>query len=830
MQYFRKKPRLEHRVSKHKLSLEKSKKSLRFFQLFLYLAFLFTWFKSNFPAWDIIPLSPWPILAILLVVTFFRIGIRIHQSQMLQVRFSKEILFVLILLLVAILVRTPFLAHSNGLINSDDGISALQSKHISEGGPNSIYYYGQGYMGSFPFHIYALAFKIFGYSIFLYVFVYVLFFLAFMVIQYLLFRRIFASKNMALLLIAFYALPLGHLLSMSFYVGANFTIVFFLGSLSIYLSYLVYLEQKDMYIPGIGFLMGLSFWTHPISIAFIICGAIFLVLRFRLCIKKYLVLLVHFLVGVFPVVLYELGANFKSLQYTFTMNRAKDIFWVKTAKIIRNIPVLISMENNFLNVIYLLILLLGVISIVVATVKNRRFLHENIFVVYFFLFLIIYTFSSFQINETKLRYLYPFYFCLPVLLVSAINLLKSKFKYFIMAALFLIIFVVSNARDVGHSLRLTRQADATLKKVVQSMEDTGEKYWAATFWEAVLISAISGEKLECTSYLHFSEGRYVPWRYRLSYFNPTICTNFFFLKEAGGFAVRFKEIMPHIQDNFVTMYEKKDNLLALLEKLQIKTNVIQAENFTLIYKSEVPVLPNAISSPIPTSIPELAHTEIYCEKGFLYLEFNVNQVAQEGGFRLFAEIPGYSRAHRGLALVGVNPKIRLPLPNELSFKINYGLLYNGIKLPETIKSTVYRLKRGESGTVNKKIVYLSGLGMKIQAFDKELNLCEKNLRLQINKIPQAKNKIQISLFSPFDFSNPFWYGRYCQNVRVEMDSEFVTRQDLAFGENILEIDFSAFRPKKQSYILELEFELQAPFHHHRPWCAAAYLDEVKLVK
>jgi len=825
-----KQTRLEHQGSKQIFSLEKYKRPLRFLQLIFYLGFLFTWFKCNFPLWDFISLSPWPIFSILLVVTLARIGLRVRQGHMLRVRFSKEIALVLILLFVAILVRIPFLTHSYGLINSDDGISALQAKHISEGATHPIYYYGQDYMGSFPFHIYALSFKIFGYSIFLYVFVYFLFFLAFMVIQYLLFRKIFASQNLALLLTSFYALPLGHLLSMSFYVGANFTVVFFLGSLSIYLAYLVYINQKDAYIPGIGFLMGLAFWTHPISVAFIVCASLFLVLRIRLYLKKYFVLTAYFFVGVFPLVLYELGTNFQALQHTFSINQAKGLFLGEIAKIIGNLPVLISMENNFLNSIYLSILLLGIISIVVASVRKHRFLHENIFVVFFLLFLIIYTLSSFRINETKLRYLYPFYFCLPVLLVATLNLLKSKFKYLMMAGLFLVIFGVSNARDIGNSLRLTSQADATLKRVVQSMESTGEKNWAATFWEAVLISAISGEKLECTSYLHFSEGRYVPWRYRLSYFNPTVCTNYFFLKEAGGFAVRFKEIMPLIQDNFEMMYERKDYLMALLDKLQIKASVIQDEKFTLIYKSEVPLLPFASKSPIPTSIPELTQTELSCEKGFLYLGFSVNRLTQETGFRIFAEIPGYSKAHRGLSLEGLNPRIRIPFPNESSFKVNYGLTYKGIKLPTSIKSMVYSPKPSESILTNKKIVFLSGLGVKVQAFEKELRLCEKSIRLQINQVPQTGNKVHISLYSPFNFSNAFWYGKYSQNVRVEIDSEFVSEQDLLYGENVLKIDLSPIRPNKRSYIIELKFKFHAPFFKHRLWCAAAYLGNVKLEK
>ena len=52
------------------------------------------------------------------------------------------------------------------MMNSDDGIAALMGKHISDGRLPPICFYGQQYMGSFPSHVYALFFKVFGYSIF----------------------------------------------------------------------------------------------------------------------------------------------------------------------------------------------------------------------------------------------------------------------------------------------------------------------------------------------------------------------------------------------------------------------------------------------------------------------------------------------------------------------------------------------------------------------------------------------------------------------------------------------------------------------------------------
>ncbi len=806
------------------------KKILKYSQIFFYLGFLFVWFKDSFPKLHSISLSPWLFFFPLVAITAVRIWPKIHQKRpfLANSALKKEVLGIIILLCIATLVRIPFLSHSYGLINSDDGISALQSKHISEGKTRAIYFYGQHYMGSFPFHVYAAAFKVFGYSIFLYVFIYLLFFLAFMVMQYLLFREIFSSRTMAFVLTSFYVLPLGHLLSMSFYVGANFTVVFFLGSLSIYLAYLVYTQKRDTFIPWIGFLLGLGFWTHPISIGFMICAALFVVFRLRLCVKRYFAFIGYFLVGVFPVILYEAGTHFQSLRYAFRMNRARGFLWSKIAQIIENLPTLVSMDNSFLNAFYVLLIFSGIIGIVIFSVLKHKFLPENIFVVFFLVFLAIYTASRFPADVSKLRYLYPFYFCLPVLLVAIINRLRHRLKFLMMAILFLSIFLASNAGEVWKSYHLTKQADITLNRMLQSMESTGEKYWAATFWEAALLSALSGERFECTSRLHFTEGRHVPWRYRLSYFNQSQHTNYLFLKEAGGFAVRFKEIMPLIQDNFAHWYQDKDHVIALLDKLKINAEIVKDEKFTLVYKSEVPLMPEALKSDIPSSIPELKIQNIFCERRYINLKFEWDKPVGKKGFRVFVEIPDYSKTSKGISPDKLITTVRVPYPVKPAFKVNYGLIYHGIKLPSSQKTMIYYPTQDELKQPFKRIMFLSGVGPKFSVFDKNLRMCEKKVRIQIGHPQKIAKKVRICLYSLFDFMNPFWYGKFNQDVRIEMNAKFMKQQLLKYGKNIIELDLPpSLMNNQHSSILTLDFKYEVPFQGNRHWCAAAFLDQVE---
>jgi len=83
----------------------------------------------------------------------------------LQIKFDKVFFAIVVLLLIAIAIRIPFYVYNFGLVDSDDFIPILSGKHISEGKLPPVYFYGEQYEGSFAHHIFALMFKIFGYSV-----------------------------------------------------------------------------------------------------------------------------------------------------------------------------------------------------------------------------------------------------------------------------------------------------------------------------------------------------------------------------------------------------------------------------------------------------------------------------------------------------------------------------------------------------------------------------------------------------------------------------------------------------------------------------------------
>ena len=156
---------------------------LKYLQIIFYLAFLFLWFKDNFPLFKNVNISYLIPFIPLIIITVIRILFRFRQRKIsLRIRFGKAIFALVVLILIATAIRIPFLVYNYGLLTSDDAISSLVAKHISEGKLPPVYHYGVGYLGTFAYHIYALVFKIFGYSIFVIVFSYFIFYLCFILL------------------------------------------------------------------------------------------------------------------------------------------------------------------------------------------------------------------------------------------------------------------------------------------------------------------------------------------------------------------------------------------------------------------------------------------------------------------------------------------------------------------------------------------------------------------------------------------------------------------------------------------------------------------------
>jgi hypothetical protein len=140
---------------------------LKALQVLFYVSFVFLWFKDNFLEFRVIHVSPWIPIVGLALVTLLRFTLRPKDRPARTRTFSRRDLIALgLVLAVVVAVHVPFLLHADGLMDSDEAIPALQGKHIAEGQIPAIYYYGARFQGSLPQQVYALFFRVFGYSSF----------------------------------------------------------------------------------------------------------------------------------------------------------------------------------------------------------------------------------------------------------------------------------------------------------------------------------------------------------------------------------------------------------------------------------------------------------------------------------------------------------------------------------------------------------------------------------------------------------------------------------------------------------------------------------------
>jgi len=742
----------------------------------------------------------------------------------LRIKLDKVFFAIVALILIATAIRIPFLAYNFGLLNSDDAISVLVTKHISEGKLPPVYHYGQDYLGTFAYHLYALMFKIFGNSIFVFVFSYFFFFLGFIIIQFIFFKEIFSSYKLSFVLSLFYCLPIGHLLEVSFMVGSHFSLILFLGSLSIYFSLLIYKKNKENLIPLLGFCLGLSFWIRPNTICFAISSFIFIALKFKFRLRKYFNLVIYFLIGIFPLFLHEIFNKFSTFKFVFSGTKIQEAPWKKIKEIFGLMEFLISAEKNFLNLIYFFLIFLGILVIIYLSFKRKIFLPENIFVILFIVTIAVLAFSKFEAGMLAIRQLYPLYFALPFLIVSVFNLIRKKIKYVVMLTVFLIILVFNNLRDTYASYLLVKGAHINLKKIINAMEITGEKYWAGDFWAVILVTGLSGEKLVGWSY---SLEDYFP--YRLNYFNRGDNNNYVFFKEVGSYAVKFKEILPHITKNLDNYLGQGNHLINLLERLNIKAEVERIGDYCLlIYDIRAPVFPLAIQAPIPHQIPEIELKKIESSKVYLSLTLRNKTISENSGFRLHIEIPGYSSKVKGFSSENQEIKMRIPFPRKKSFMIKYYLDYVGLKISSTVREVSFSPSARYLRKRKKEVVYLSGFGPKVGVSERKMKVCEKEAKFEINKKLEKRSKVRLHLYSPFRFFHPYWYGEYFQEVKIYVNGRYLAEKRLEDGENVIELEMRGTQLRKGANVFTLKFKYHLPFGFARLWKTAALLDKIEI--
>lgn len=761
------------------------------------------WFKNSFSQLKSIPINYEIPLTGLIVISAIRIVIYIKEKkQAVKFKFDKNILFIIVLLMLAIGVRIPYLMNHAGLSDSDDGLTMLMSKHIADGKLPPLYFYKQYYQGSLFSHFSALIITLIGYSHLTMEIIILAFFLAFIAIQFHFFKKVF-TLPFAVIASVFYCLPIGHLVKCSFFISSAYPLVLLLGSTILFLSHLIVYHDKTNLLPALGFLAGLAFWTHQICVIFILTALIMLAKKIHALWKKYLFAFFYVLMGCLPLIISEIFWNFHLVKYLMP-GQGKSIGGANIKRTFEMSLMIFSQSSEALSYGYFFLLILGLIVMLYPTFKAKKLRPQSLFPIFFLSFAAVYLLSRFG-EKNVVRYFYILYFCLPILFLGFFWIIRSKFKYYLMGLTLLFLFLGLNLKSVKQDLQTVKKAHRQRIEIVKTMKNTGKRFWRADFWDAYLLTALSAEQLIVDSY---SVNRYFP--YRLMYENEGETENFLFMTEGTSKEKRLSSRFPR-----------------LLEACEVDYRKIDLGSRRLVYDIQTPVSPSAFMAPVHEGFPDVEVSSMKYENGFLDINFANTGKKAGTDYWIYAEIPGYSALLKGFPPIRDQVDVRLPYPQKKSFPLGFYLIYKGIKMAQTQKDLMcvppkeYRVRK-------KRIVFLSGVGPKVEFENKTMYACNRTTKIEINGKLEDLARIRLSLFSPFNFSDPAWYGDYAQEIEIRINGKTLRKAQLDDGSNVITIPMKGLSLKRNTNILSLEFRYDLFFNFAPYGKTAALLEEIEL--
>jgi len=776
----------------------------RFLPHFCYSISVLIWFKDNFAALRELPFSHLYALipfsaALVLILARLAPWKKWRRPRLI----SGQTAALLAVLLIAVAVRIPFLAATSGMMTSDDAIPALMGKHIAEGKVPPICYYGQLYMGSLSSHIFALVFRVFGFSLMALKCATLLIYLFFMAVQFFFLRRVF-SFSFALAVALFFSLPTHSLLDVGFDNTSAFGLVLLFGTAILYFAHLVSFESRENLLPALGFLMGLAFWTHPITISFILTAFLILVLKFRLQAGRYAGLFFYAALGFLPQLLIEIPYRFQLFVYLTEGKRV--INWAKMKSTLDFTASLLSSSGHWTRYVLLVFVFLGLTYLVFLSLKKGAFSPQTAFGLHLIVFYVLYIFSYFS-GKSVIRYLFPLYVSLPVVLLAGFLFLGLRWKNYLPFALVLVQFSFCSLKETLDFMKLSGNRHRRICRVIAAMKDTGRRYWLADYWAAYLLTCVSEERLIVESY---TIRRYAP--YTLAYWNQSSRENYVFLLKDD----------PDEADRYA-------NIGRWMEALGLGAKYKDVGTCHLVYDIKPRLYPAALMRGPPAKVPDLKIEAIQPRDGYLRLSFLNPSPGGNTVFMLNAEIPGYSGRKSWLSSSQDRVSVDLPFPWRRSIPLRYHLDYAGVRIPSSAREFLYSPPAEAVTERRDSAVCLLGLGPDISYEEQSRTVCQKEVHLEINPPAADVVRLRLHLYSPFRFSRVRWYGKFVQSVQIEVNDTLLAERNIKDEANIVSLAVPGSLLKATGNVVKLRFRYQLWLPSVPFGMTAALLDKIEVL-
>ncbi len=211
-------------------------------------------------------------------------------------------------LAIAALWRIVVLASGAVSFHSDEAIVGLMARHINQGQPIPVFFYGQPYMGSLDPWLVSIAFRLFGESVLSIRLVQSALYLALVGTTMLLALRLSASVQVAAIAGLLIAIPPTVLTLYTTVSLGGYGETLVIGNLLLLVGYEIRQRQKASwrYWLALGFVTGLGWWTNSLIVVYAIPVAILLLPGNWRRGRMIMLALVAFIVGSLPWWLYKL--------------------------------------------------------------------------------------------------------------------------------------------------------------------------------------------------------------------------------------------------------------------------------------------------------------------------------------------------------------------------------------------------------------------------------------------------------------------------------------------------------------------------------------------
>ncbi len=464
------------------------------------------------------------VLSVILIRVFLLIS-AIWKNRSSQERIIYILLIGLFFLGIALRLRLLFTVGT--VVDSDEAIWGLMARHILFKFEHPTVFYGQSYMGSLSAYIAALLFFLFGASSFTLKLVPLLFSIVFLISAYFLARQIFSSL---VALVCFLLVAVGSPFIIFYSVTAwGYIEVLAIGNvillISIILRGIPSGRNEFALYALLGFLMGLALWVNVFAVIYIFTVSVFFIWRERLALfsRKFLLLFSFFILGLLPLIIYNLHHEFATFKHLFLASGGSFVLeerlrWATagvSALFLRVIPRLLGIRGSavpallIIYLIYVVSFLFGFILLALDRKKRQptslkepqglMMLQVLVFTNIFF-FISSYFGAIYQVP----RYMLVSYTSLSIFLSAFIVYSAQRSK--LIASAFMIIILLSNLQG---NAAYSRNRPLSVVRAMRFLEkNNGVSHIYTEYWIAYQLTFISKERIICTPQSGLWSNRY----------------------------------------------------------------------------------------------------------------------------------------------------------------------------------------------------------------------------------------------------------------------------------------------------------------------------------